>query len=142
MSRVRYFVSDVVYWMRAHEARRAPLVLAPRSSTLSSASARSPTTTPDPGPAPEVFVGQGVVPEEPADLGFPAFATRNTTRVSGADPSLRCRRRPCHVPRGGRVNGPTAVTIVPTDDWAAGIAAASLVGEPVGAPILMTTVAR
>ncbi len=36
-------------------------------------------------PAPEIFLREDERPEEPADLGFPAFATRNTTRVAGAD---------------------------------------------------------
>ena len=78
-------------------------------------------------------------PEEAADLGFPAFATSNTTRVAGADSIADAAGIALATfPTGGAVEGPNAVTLVPADDWAAGIAAASLVSDPIGAPILLT----
>jgi hypothetical protein len=73
------------------------------------------------------------------DLGFPGFATKNTTRVAGADPITDAAGVALAVfPSTGNVNGPHAVTLVDSDDWASGIAAASLVAAPVGAPILVT----
>ena len=78
-------------------------------------------------------------PEETEDLGFPTFATKNTTRVAGADPVADAAasrspstRRPATSP------GPDAVTLVDAGDWQAGVAAASLVADPVGAPLLVT----
>ena len=83
-------------------------------------------------PAPQVVVKEEApAPEQPADLGFPAFATKNTTRVaaqtrSPTRPASRSRsiRRPAGLP------GPDAVTLVDAGDWQAGIAAASLVARP------------
>ena len=39
-----------------------------------------------PVPAPQVVVAEVPAPAEAEDLGFPAFATKNTTRVGGSDP--------------------------------------------------------
>jgi ell wall binding domain 2 (CWB2) len=94
---------------------------------------------PAPAPAPEVVVREVQVPEETEDLGFPAFATKNTTRVAGADPIADAAAVALAVdPSTGGVQGPDAVTLVDAEDWPGGIAAASLVADPVGAPILVT----
>ena len=77
--------------------------------------------------------------EEPADLGFPAFATSNTTRVAGADSiEVAAGVALATFPTGGSEGGPNAVTLVPAAEWEAGVAAASLVAEPIGAPILLS----
>jgi hypothetical protein len=90
-------------------------------------------------PAPEVIVRTEEAPEEPTDLGFPAFATANTTRVAGPDSvSVAAGVALATFPAGGAVEGPNAVTLVPADDWAAGVAAASLAADPVGAPVLLS----
>jgi hypothetical protein len=90
-------------------------------------------------PAPQVVVREVPAPEETEDLGFPAFATKNTTRVAGADPIADAAAVALAVdPSTGGVQGPDAVTLVDAADWPAGIAAASLVAAPVGAPILVT----
>ena len=102
----------------------------------------STTTTPaGKAPAPEVVVRQVPAPEQqPQDLGFPAFATKNTTRVSGADPAANAAAVALAVhPSTGGVPGPDAVSLVDADEWPAGIAAASLVAAPVGAPVLVTS---
>src|SRR5262245_30719235 len=89
-------------------------------------------------PAPRVVVHEQQ-PQAVADLGFPAFATKNTTRVSGADPVADAAGVALAVfPSTGGVKGPAAVTLVDADDWASGIAAASLMAPPVGAPTLIT----
>jgi hypothetical protein len=73
------------------------------------------------------------------DLGFPEFATKNTTRVAGGDPVADAAGVALAVfPSTGGVRGPAAVTLVNADDWASGIAAASLMAPPVRAPILIT----
>ena len=144
LNRVRYFFSDVIYWVREHKARSLGavllLVILVAGGVFAGTQLAGDDDRIDPGPAPEVFVGQGVVPEEPADLGFPAFATRNTTRVAGADSAANAAGVALATfPRGGVVKGPAAVTLVDDEDWAGGIAASSLVADPVGAPVLMTT---
>ncbi len=79
------------------------------------------------------------MPEATEDLGFPTFATKNTTRVSGPDPTADAAGVSLAVwPSTGDLPGPDAVTLVDAGEWQAGLAAASLVAAPVGAPILLT----
>ena len=52
--------------------------------------------------------------------------------------SRRRRRGAGDVPLQGGVERPAAVTLVPSSDWAAGIAASVLAGDPVRAPILLS----
>ena len=91
-----------------------------------------------PAPAPRIVVDE----QQPAaaeDLGFPAFATKNTTRVAGPDPATDAAGVALAVfPSTGGVKRPIAASLVEDDDWPAGLAAASLVAEPIRAPILVT----
>ncbi len=91
-------------------------------------------------PAPPAIVHESADPPEQAeDLGFPAFATKNSTRIGGADPAADAAAAALAVfPSTGPVKGPQAVSIVDAADWQGGIAAASLVASPVGAPILLS----
>ena len=90
-------------------------------------------------PAPEVVVREVAAPEDTEDLGFPAFATKNTTRIAGPDPISDAAAVALAVfPSTGGVAGPGAVTMVDVGDWQSGLAASSLVAEPVGAPILVS----
>lgn len=93
-----------------------------------------------PAAAPQAVIQRVEADEGEADeLGFPAFATANTTRVAGADSAADAAGVALAVfPSTGGLGGPPAVSLVESDDWAAGVAAASLVAEPVGAPILLT----
>jgi putative cell wall binding repeat protein len=91
-----------------------------------------------PAPAPSVVVHEQQAPAT-QDLGFPAFATKNTTRVAGLDPVADAAGVALAVfPSTGGVEGPAAVSLLQDDDWASGIAAASLVAPPIRAPILLT----
>ena len=91
-------------------------------------------------PAPRVVAHEVPVADEPADLGFPAFATKNTTRIAGADPASDAAAVALAVhPSTGSVRGPSAVTLVDASDWQGGIAAGSLAAAPVRAPILVTS---
>jgi hypothetical protein len=91
-------------------------------------------------PAPPVFVSKAQAPEEPQDVGFPDFATKNTTRVAGADPIADAAGVALAVfPSTGGVSGPKAVTLVDAGDWQGGIAAASLMAAPIGSPTLLTS---
>ena len=79
--------------------------------------------------------------EEPAGptLGFPVFATKNTTRVGGADPVADAAGVAQAVfPSRSEDTRPSAVVLVDQDDWRAGIAAAQLSAAPVRAPVLFT----
>jgi ell wall binding domain 2 (CWB2) len=144
LSRARYLLSDVAYWLRSHPVRGALAALAILAVAAAAAFGISELSGDDDtrslAPAPEVVVRTEEGPaEEPSELGFPAFATSNTTRVAGADPvAAAAGVALATFPSTGGVDGPNAVALVPADEWAAGIAAASLVADPVGAPILLT----
>jgi ell wall binding domain 2 (CWB2) len=72
-------------------------------------------------------------------LGFPAIATKNTTRVGGADAVADAAGVAQAVfPGTSRASRPGAVTLVPKDDWRAGIAASALMARPIAAPILLS----
>lgn len=73
-------------------------------------------------------------------LGFPVFATKNTTRVGGADPVADAAGTARAVFPGGDTEGarPTVVALADKDDWRAGIAAAALMSRPVRAPLLLS----
>ena len=80
--------------------------------------------------------------EETADqtvLGFPALATKNTTRVGGKDPAADAAgTATATYPGQTRGTRPRAVTLVDQDDWRAGVAASVLMARPLRAPILLT----
>ena len=73
-------------------------------------------------------------------LGFPLVATRNTTRVGGTDSASNAAAvaLATHPPAPG-AQAIEAALLVPDDDWQAGIAAASLAGPPLRAPLLIGT---
>jgi len=90
--------------------------------TTSASTSSSPTTAP---PA--------------AGIGFPILATKNTTRVSGPDSISNAAGVALAVfPSAAPGTHPTAVTIAPTDDWEAAIAASVLMAPPIRAPILLS----
>ena len=90
-------------------------------------------------PGPAIAVDPSLVPETPEELGFPTFATRNTTRVGGADPTANAAAisLAAHPPTAG-VPGPAAVSLVGSLDWQGAVAAAALTAPPIGAPILVS----
>ena len=72
-------------------------------------------------------------------LGFPAVATKNTTRIGGEDPLADAGGAASAVyPGVTRGSRPRAVILVDSGDWRAGIAAAVLAAPPLRAPILLT----
>ncbi len=72
-------------------------------------------------------------------LGFPLVATRNTTRISGPDPidDAAAAALATHPP-APEAAPLEAVTLVPDDDWQAGIAASVLAGPPTRMPVLIS----
>ena len=72
-----------------------------------------------------------------ANLGFPEFATKNTTRVPGSDPTQIAAAVVRSVyPDPARK--PKAVTLVDSSDWRVAVAASALVAAPFNAPVLFT----
>ncbi|HMJ35226.1 MAG TPA: cell wall-binding repeat-containing protein [Baekduia sp.] len=72
-----------------------------------------------------------------ADLGFPVFATKNTTRVGGADPVADAAAVARAVYSGSsRVTRPRAVVLADDRDWRVGLAASVLMSSPIRAPLL------
>lgn len=77
--------------------------------------------------------------EAPEELGYPEFATNNTTRVGGPDPASNAAGVALAVfPSAEPEQRPEAVTIVDEDDWQSAIAAAVLMAEPIRAPLLIS----
>ncbi|MGH2954750.1 MAG: hypothetical protein ACRDK9_12200 [Solirubrobacterales bacterium] len=146
---IRYFFADLWHWLWSHRLVLTAVVLVLVGAAGAGAYLiveRDGDEGPAAGaPAPDVIVGQVAAPDDAADeletedLGFPAFATKNTTRVGGPDPASNAAGVALAVdPATGGVGGPDAVTLVDAGEWQAGIAAASLAADPVGAPILLT----
>jgi hypothetical protein len=74
-----------------------------------------------------------------AGLGFPVLATKNTTRVSGADSIANAAGVALAVfPSAAQGTHPTAVALAPTDDWQAALAASVLMAPPIRAPLLLS----
>ena len=82
---------------------------------------------------------QASAPQAAQKLGFPSVATKNTTRVGGGDAVADAAAVALAVyPSAAAGTHPTAVTIAPSDDWQASIAAAVLMAPPIRAPILLS----
>jgi ell wall binding domain 2 (CWB2) len=79
------------------------------------------------------------VPQAAQKLGFPSVATKNTTRVAGADPAADAAGVALAVyPSAAPGTHPSAVVLAPTSDWQASIAASVLMAPPIRAPILLS----
>ena len=71
------------------------------------------------------------------ELGYPSFATSNTTRIGGSDPASNAAAAALAVfPGTSEKQRPVAVALVDSEDWAGAIAAAVLMAEPIRAPLL------
>jgi hypothetical protein len=70
-------------------------------------------------------------------LGYPTFATSNTTRIGGPDPVANAAAASLAVfPAMSEKQRPVAVSLVNEEDWAGAVAAAVLMAEPIRAPLL------
>lgn len=83
---------------------------------------------------------KAAVAEQTAEqLGYPAFATNNTTRVGGADPAADAAAVALAVyPSTGPAQRPAAVSLVDGESWQSAIAASVLMAAPVQAPLLIS----
>jgi hypothetical protein len=97
-------------------------------------------TSETPAPAPAAEKSDETGAEETAEsLGYPGFATNNTTRIGGSDPAANAAGAALAVfPSTTPAQRPAAVTVVCEEDWAGTIAAAVLMAAPVRAPILFS----
>jgi len=94
-------------------------------------------------PAPTPTTGASKSDDTPSQsaeaLGYPGFATNNTTRIGGSDPVANAAGAALAAfPATTETQRPAAVTVVGEEDWAGAIAAAVLMAEPVRAPILFS----
>jgi hypothetical protein len=72
-------------------------------------------------------------------LGFPLVATRNTTRISGPDPTADAAAAALAThPTAPDAAPLRAATLVPDDNWQSGIAASVLAGPPLRIPVLIS----
>jgi len=96
-------------------------------------------------PAPAAGAKQPEEKETPAaaaaeELGYPSFATNNTTRVGGSDPASMAAAVALAVyPSATVAQRPAAVTLVDEGEWQAAVAAAVLMATPVRAPLLVSS---
>jgi ell wall binding domain 2 (CWB2) len=98
-------------------------------------------TSAAPAPAPPSGNASGDSASQTAEaLGYPSFATNNTTRIGGADAATNAAGVALAVfPSTADAQRPAAVTLVDEEDWAGAIAASVLMAPPVRAPILFST---
>jgi hypothetical protein len=72
-------------------------------------------------------------------VAIPVLATKNTTRVDGADPVTDAAGVALAVyPSQSPGSHPAAVTLAPTDDWEAALASSVLMAAPIHAPVLLS----
>jgi len=82
---------------------------------------------------------QSKVPDAGQKLGFPTVATKNTTRVGGADAVADAAGVALAVyPSAAPGTHPQVVVLASTDDWQAAIAASVLMAPPIRAPMLLS----
>jgi hypothetical protein len=122
--------------MSSRPLRLVPIVLALCSALpLTGCGRGAPTRTAAGGP-PAVIV-KSTAKQPTTDLGFPAFATSNTTRVASADPIAAAAGTARAVfPGLTPASRPDAVTLVDRRDWRTALAASVLMSSPVRAPLL------
>jgi hypothetical protein len=92
------------------------------------------------GTAPADISARSTSKSASAELGFPVTATRNTTRVAGADSVADVAGAVSAVfPATSSDNRPHAVAIVDKDDWQGAVAASVLMAQPLGIPVLLSS---
>jgi hypothetical protein len=73
-------------------------------------------------------------------LGYPAFATNNTTRVGGSEPAANAAGVALSAfPSATPAQRPAAIAMADEGDWQGATAAAVLMAAPVGAPLLISS---
>ena len=102
--------------------------------------AEKPAPAPTQAPPEEPEEEQTPAAEAAEELGYPSFATNNTTRVGGEDAATTAAGVALAVfPSAKVAQRPKAVTLVDEGDWQGAVAAAVLMSAPVRAPLLVTS---
>jgi hypothetical protein len=97
------------------------------------------SAAPAPAPGASGNTSEGSASQTTEALGYPSFATNNTTRIGGADAATNAAGVSLAVfPSTTDAQRPAAVTLVDEEDWAGAIAASVLMAPPVRAPILFS----
>jgi hypothetical protein len=111
---------------------------APSSSTTPVVSAEAPSSAAAESGSPSEDEAESESSGADAEeLGYPSFATSNTTRIGGPDPIANAAATALAVfPATNEKQRPVAVSLVGKEDWGGAIAAAVLMAEPVKAPLL------
>jgi hypothetical protein len=93
-----------------------------------------------PAPVERSGAGAEAPSSQPAsELGYPGFATANTTRVGGSDPAANAAAVALAVyPSAVPAQRPEAVSLVDAGDWQTAIAASVLMAPPLGFPVLVS----
>jgi hypothetical protein len=86
-------------------------------------------------PQPPALIGPPA--EARANLGFPEFATKNTTRVPGSNPT-QIAAAVVRAVYPDPARKPKAITLVDGRDWRVAVAASALMAAPINAPVLFT----
>ena len=100
---------------------------------------------PAPAPTSEAQSAEAEAPKTPTaeaaeKLGYPSFATNNTTRVGGSDSAEIAAAVSLAVfPSSTPAQRPAAVAVVDEDDWQGAVAASVLMAEPARAPLLVSS---
>jgi hypothetical protein len=103
------------------------------------------TDKPAPVPAPTSSARTSDEKQTPAaeaaeELGYPSFATNNTTRVGGSDPATTAAAVALAVfPSTTSAQRPAAVALADEGEWQGALAAAVLMATPVRAPLLISS---
>ncbi|HVY78642.1 MAG TPA: hypothetical protein VG898_09075 [Solirubrobacterales bacterium] len=113
------------------------------AAVLGGGGSNEPAEKPAPAPTPAAEAPpeekQTPTAEAAEELGYPAFATNNTTRVGGEDPATTAAGVALAVfPSAKVAQRPAAVTLVDEGDWQGAVAATVLMSAPVRAPLLVT----
>jgi len=102
--------------------------------------AEKPAPAPTQPPPEETEEKQTPAAEAAEELGYPSFATNNTTRVGGEDAATTAAGVALAVfPSAKVAQRPAAVTLVDEGDWQGAVAAAVLMSAPIRAPLLVTS---
>jgi hypothetical protein len=86
-------------------------------------------------PQPPALIGPRA--ETRSNLGFPEFATKNTTRVPGSNPT-QIAAAVVRAVYPDPARKPKAITLVDSRDWRVAVAASALMAAPINAPVLFT----
>ena len=136
---IGFIVLAIVAGSGSKKATRAPPPTASKPVVIPAArpSSESETEGSSEGEGEGEAESEGSAGGSAEELGYPSFATSNTTRIGGPDPVANAAATALAVfPATSEKQRPVAVSLVGKEDWGGAIAAAVLMAEPARAPLL------